>query len=158
MFVDPPLPPFEDINTVLTKVREVPKPVHIILLGTNWSPPCRYTFQALQEVMKDPKIQETTVAYYVDQDADQSFCHDENIPIGFPTTIVFSSKNPKFGDPQDDDVFLLNFSPQGMQDKNDEEMQKNRLIRQLSSEQFIDIINETIRIYEGQPGNLTIPE
>ena len=89
--INPPVPQFTDIGTVLEEVKTNKKHVNIILMGTIWSPPCRYTFNALQEVMKDPKIQETTMAYYVDQDASHDFCYGENIPIGFPTILIFST-------------------------------------------------------------------
>ena len=159
MEIDPPLPTFSEIDDVLEEVKVNQFHTNIILLGAIWSPPCRYTFQALSEVMKDPKVAETTKAFYVDQEAAQSFCYAENIPIGFPTTLIFSTPNPNLPDSQDDKVCILRFYPNGqMQDQNKADAGSNRLLRQLNPEQFMDIINEANEVYEGKQTNLTLPE
>ena len=159
MEIDPPLPTFHSIDQVLSEVRENGKPTNIILLGTIWSPPCRYTWQALSIVMKDPKIQETTQAYFVNQDAAHDFCYAENIPIGFPTTLIFSTPNPNLPDSQEESVCILRFYPKGqMQDQNKPDLGSNRLLRQLNPEQFRSIIEEAQLVYEGKQMNLTLPE
>ena len=160
MMIDPPLPTFQNINDVLDKVKSSGKPISIILMGTIWSPPCRYTFQSLMEVMKDNEISKNVTAFYVNQDESHQFCYTENIPIGFPTLIIFAAPNTDLPDVlPSDPIFILHFVPKGQVfDQNKLDISKQRIVRQLNPKQIKEIIDEALLVYEGKRFAITIPE
>lgn len=144
--IDPPIPKFTKIDDVFKYVYEGEKPVILMLMGTIWSPICRYTFQALSEVVKDEEYKDLVQPFYVDQDDSIPFCYEENIPVGFPCLIPFSKS------------YIANFTPEGRQfDPNDPNSSKNRLICQLNERQFKSIIDDMLLILDQKKDTITIP-
>lgn len=132
------IPDFVTMKYVTEFVKgEKKKPIQFVLLGAVWSPAARYTMETLQELMKDEKNSELIDVFFVDQDKDLKFCFYENIPIGFPTLIVFVNSYlvPFIGEKQQ------TFDPS-------KRTQKNRLIRQLNPQHFKSIIQGAIDVLE----------
>ena len=76
------IPTFTDEPEAFQKIRTGnTKPILIMILGTIWSPPCRYTMQALTNVIQD--------AVFLNQEASLNLCFAEKILVGFPTIYVF---------------------------------------------------------------------
>jgi thiol-disulfide isomerase/thioredoxin len=133
------------INEVFEGVKAHRKPVSFVLLGTEWSPPCRYTLQTLQEVVAMKEYLDKIEAFFVDQEANFAFCYAENIPIGFPTIIVFVNG------------FIANFVADGQTYDPSRADQKTRLIRQLNKNQMLQIAEGAIAILEERATSLTSP-
>lgn len=157
--IDPPIPEFTNIDDVIKEISTNGKPVNIILLGTIWSPLCRYTFYALQQAMTAIENPDKVKAFYVDQDASVQFCFTEGIPIGFPTLIVFSTPNPdQIEDDEEAKPYFIYFVPEGqVYDQTKSDQLKGRLIRQLNQKQLMQIISEAIEVYEGKKFAINSP-
>lgn len=157
--IDPPIPEFTNIDDAIKEISSNGKPVNIILLGTIWSPPCRYTFYALQEALKGlEETKDKVTAFYVDQDASVQFCFTEGIPVGFPTIIVFSTPNAETSGDQEVKPYFIYFVPEGqVYDQTKVDQLKPRLIRQLNQKQLRQIIDEAIEVYEGKKFAINSP-
>ncbi|EAY03523.1 hypothetical protein TVAG_368950 [Trichomonas vaginalis G3] len=156
--INPPIPQFTSIDDAIRQIQTGTKHVSIILLGTIWSPPCRYTFYALQEVMESLENNDEIQAFYVDQDASVQFCYTEGIPIGFPTIIVFALPNEEQMEEEDGKPYFLFFIPEGqVYDQNKSDQLKSRLIRQLNQKQLKHIIDESLEVYKGKKYAISSP-
>lgn len=84
------IPTFTDEAEAFQKIRTGnTKPILIMILGTIWSPPCRYTMQALTNVIQEKKYSELVDAVFLNQEASLNLCFAEKILVGFPTIYVF---------------------------------------------------------------------
>lgn len=136
-------PEFSTIDAVFDDVKSEKKPIIVVIMGTKWSPPCRYTFVTAMEIMKEEKYQNLVQMMYIDQDADLHFCYSENIPVGFPTLLVFVN------------TYLVPFLEEGQSFDPTKSDQKNRLIRQLNMKQLRAVLDGAIDVYEEKA--MTIP-
>lgn len=125
---------FDFLNCEIT---EEEKPILFVVMGTKWSPPCRYTMDTALELIKDPAYDKLIELTFLDQDAELQFCFQENIPVGFPTLLVFVNH------------VVTTFLEAGQSFDPTKQDQKNRLIRQLNMEQLKQVADEAIKIYEG---------
>lgn len=84
------IPTFTEQNQAFQEIRAgKTKPIVIMIFGTIWSPPCRYTMQALTNVIQEKKYSELVDAVFLNQEASLDLCFDEKILVGFPSIYVF---------------------------------------------------------------------
>ena len=130
-------PEFVTMSDVFEAVKTDEKPIIVALLGTKWSPPCKYTFQTAMAIRKEGKYSELVKMMFVDQDEDVHFCFGENIPVGFPTLLVFVNK------------YLVEFTERVQSFDNTKKSDaKTRLIRQLNKHQMQAVLDCAVDVYE----------
>ena len=129
---------FKDIEDVLEYVKNGEKPIVYIVLGTQWSPPCKYTMQCVKECSEMEEYQENIEFFFVDQESDLEFCFDERIPVGFPVILLFVQGS------------MVQFLGRGQAFDLNRIDQSSRLVRQLNIQQAKKIADEALGIYNGK--------
>jgi hypothetical protein len=129
-------PEFLSMADVIERVRAETERIFFVVLGTTWSPMCRYTFQNLQRLLQEEQYSSKISALYVDQDAELKFCFPENIPVGFPTLLVFVNG------------YVVSFAGDSHAFDTTSKDIKTRLIQQLNLRQFKIIAQGAMEVME----------
>ena len=137
------VPTFAQTSEAFEYVKSGKKPIVLMLLGTMWSPPSRYTMQAITDLMEDKTYSEKVEVFFIDQDKELDFCFSENIYVGFPTILVFVNS------------YLVPFASGVISDPSKAET-KNRLVRQCNKKQIKTIVEGAISVLEGKSENITL--
>lgn len=124
-------PEFIMADDALNVVRKGDYCIICVVMGTKWSPCCRYTFDACMSVAAAEKYATSIKFLFVDQDKDRLFCRNESIPVGFPVTLTFVNGELA--------VFV-------QKDSFDNKGEKRRLVRQLSTKAVTSILDQAIEI------------
>lgn len=137
------VPTFAQTSEAFEYVKSGKKPIVLMLLGTMWSPPSRYTMQAITDLMEDKTYSEKVEVFFIDQDKELDFCFQENIYVGFPTILVFVN------------AYLVPFASGVIADPSKADA-KNRLVRQCNKKQIKTIVEGAISVLEGKSENITL--
>ena len=141
------IPEFSTISDFLEIHKLNKVPIKVALFGTLWSPPCRYTFQALKDSFEEIEQKELMEIFYINQDSELQFCFRENIPIGFPTIIVFHQNG------------IFNFVSHDYSIISNKIEKKIRLIKQLNKKQLTSILQQSLdSILKKKKKFIIIPE
>lgn len=137
------VPTFAQTSEAFEYVKTGKKPIVLMILGTMWSPPSRYTMQSITDLMEDESYAEKVEVFFIDQDQELDFCFSENIYVGFPTILVFVNS------------YLVPFASGHAADPSKAET-KNRLIHQCNKKQMKTIVDGAISVLEGKAENITV--
>ena len=140
------LPSFVATQEAFDYVKSGKKPVVVMILGTIWSPQCRYTMKSLHELLMNQKYQAKIQEFYIDQDRELEFCFSEGIPVGFPTILVFVNS------------YLVPFVKEGSSFDPSKVDQKNRLISQCSKRMMKYILDNALEVLDGTKESIPFKE
>lgn len=129
---------FSDIETALEYVKSGEKPIVFIVLGTIWSPPCRYTMQCVAECAAMQEYRDNIEFFFVDEESDLEFCFEERIPVGFPVILLFVQQS------------IVQFLARGQGFDMNRVEQSTRLVRQLNTQQARKIADEALDVLHGR--------
>ena len=135
---------YQDVFDYIKSNDKSAKPIIVVLLGTNWSPICKYSFHALKELVDDPEYGPRVQPFFINQDSheDAKFCHSEDIPIGFPVLLIFVNS------------YLTRFTPRGSSFDPSHSEQKTRLVCQLNLTKLKKLVDGAIAILNEQASTI----
>ena len=138
------IPDFISAEEMFDEIEKGEKRILVVIMGTMWSPVCRYTFHAALQVAKEEKYADFIRLLFIDQDKDVEFCFREGIPVGFPTLIIFDNKQ------------IIPFLNEGQTFDPSSSDQRSRLIQQLNEKQLRSLFDGALDVRNEHTAAITV--